>query len=377
MKSTLFTLLAFFIVIPLIPTLAANHQEEIISLKLESVQIDWHECATELERVLVDSFWNKDWHEFDESTTSRRFQYWPQAHAMDVLIDAYDRTGDKTYFTYFDEWYEGIKIGNLGSYFNPYNDDMAWIGVTMTKIYQRTHDKKFLETSFYLWDNIICNWNNYAGGGISWKVDIPWSKNACINAPAAVLAIQLYDITEDKKYLNWADKIYLWTRAHLFNRSTGAVYDNINGRTLELGTVTYTYNQGLFVGAGVRLYQVKKKQFYLDDARKAASYTMTSSNTLAKGTNILRNEGSGDPGLFKGIFMRYLVDLILEKDLDKSYRIAFKNFIMYNAEVAWKEVSKSKPYFFTPDWQKPAGHKTTCNAQVSGSTLIESVCRIL
>jgi len=261
---------------------------------------------------------------------------------MDVLIDAYDRTGDDSYLSYFDQWYDGIKIGNQGSYFNPYNDDMAWIGITMTKIYQRTRSKKFLDTSLYLWKHIICNWNTqYAGGGVAWKVDSPWSKNACINGPSAVLAMQLYSITQDKEYLEWADKIYLWTRAHLFNRSTGAVYDHINGRTLQLGKRTFTYNP------------------------------------LAKGMDILKDEGAGDAALFKGIFMRYLVDLIKEENLDSTHRDQFQAFMIHNAEIAWTGVSKSAPYFFSPDWQKPAGDATTCNAQVSGSTLLESVCRVL
>lgn len=363
MKSTLLTFLAFMFT---------------FSSSSVSAQIDWHARTAQLERVFVDSFWNKDWHQFDESTTSRHFQYWPQAHAMDVLIDAYDRTGDDSYLSYFDQWYDGIKIGNQGSYFNPYNDDMAWIGITMTKIYQRTRSKKFLDTSLYLWKHIICNWNTqYAGGGVAWKVDSPWSKNACINGPSAVLAMQLYSITQDKEYLEWADKIYLWTRAHLFNRSTGAVYDHINGRTLQLGKRTFTYNQGLFMEAGVRLYQVRKKQFYLDDAIKAANYTITSTHTLAKGMDILKDEGAGDAALFKGIFMRYLVDLIKEENLDSTHRDQFQAFMIHNAEIAWTGVSKSAPYFFSPDWQKPAGDATTCNAQVSGSTLLESVCRVL
>ncbi|MFA6830940.1 MAG: glycoside hydrolase family 76 protein [Bacteroidaceae bacterium] len=378
MKFTLLILQSLFITLPFVSSSAADTQQQTITSTLESSKIDWHANASELEQVLVDSFWNKDWHQFDESTTSRGFQYWPQAHAMDVLIDAYDRTGNEKYRTYFDQWYDGIKIGNQGSYFNPYNDDMAWIGITMTKLYQRTHQKKFLDTSLYLWDHIICNWNTqYAGGGVSWKVDMPWAKHACINGPSAVLAMQLYDITKEEKYLDWADKIYLWTRAHLFNRSSGAVYDHINGRTSHLDTRTFTYNQGLFMEAGVLLYQVKQKQFYLHDAIKAANYTMTSPKTIAEYLPVIRNEGAGDAALFKGIFMRYLVDLIQEKDLNPTQRDTFTTFMIYNATVAWKEVSKSKPYLFTSDWQKSAGADTTCNAQVAGSTLIESVCRIL
>ena len=35
---------------------------------------------------------------------------------MDVMIDAYNRTGDSKYSDLFDKWYVGIKAKNGGSY---------------------------------------------------------------------------------------------------------------------------------------------------------------------------------------------------------------------------------------------------------------------
>lgn len=341
------------------------------------VEVNWNEAAASLESTLIDTFWDTNRHVFNESTTSNGFQYWPQAHAMDIVIDAYDRTKDEKYIPYFSEWYEGIKSANGWRYYNDYNDDMAWIAITLTKLYQRTEDQKYLTTAVELWERIVSYWNtDYLDGGVAWHKDQPWAKNACINGPASFLSMQLYSITKDEKYLNWAEKIYLWTKGHLFNTSTGAVYDGFDGRENVLDKTALTYNQALFMASGLRLYKAKNNMSYLMDARRTAVYTISSNETLDLGNNILRHEGDGDGALFKGIFMRYLVEMIEEDALSESYRTTFKNFMIHNAQVAWKGVKDNNPTFFSPGWDKAAGENTSCNAQVAGTTLIEAVCKV-
>ena len=44
----------------------------------------------------------------------------------------------------------------------------------------------------------------------------------------------------------------------------------------------------------------------MKDARKAANFGISNSSMIDTGNNLLRDEGDGDGGLFKGIFMRYL-----------------------------------------------------------------------
>ena len=45
--------------------------------------------------------------------------YWPQAHAMDVLVDAYMRTGDVRYKEIFPLWWEGMPRYNFAGKMNP------------------------------------------------------------------------------------------------------------------------------------------------------------------------------------------------------------------------------------------------------------------
>ena len=78
--------------------------------------INWSAAADSATQSLVNRFWDVDKHYFvynaDQFENAPTNAYWPQAHAMDVIIDAYLRTGDKKYSDMFPLWYEGIKQQN-------------------------------------------------------------------------------------------------------------------------------------------------------------------------------------------------------------------------------------------------------------------------
>ena len=87
-------------------------------------------CAADSSSVtLIDRFWNteENYFNYGNDGSIKDFHYWPQAHAMDVMIDAYNRTGDSKYSDLFDKWYVGIKAKNgavIGTTFM-----MIWSGL--------------------------------------------------------------------------------------------------------------------------------------------------------------------------------------------------------------------------------------------------------
>ena len=226
--------------------------------------IDWDAAADSSSVTLIDRFWNteENYFNYGNDGSIKDFHYWPQAHAMDVMIDAYNRTGDSKYSDLFDKWYVGIKAKNGGSYWNNFYDDMEWIALTMIRLYEVTDENKYLETSQEMWNEIKTGWNDYAGGGIAWTHDRLWSKNACSNGPAALIAARLYRINGNQEDLDWAVNIYKWERENLFNPATGAIYDNVNGETGELSTLSLSYNQGTFLGAAYELYKITGEESY-------------------------------------------------------------------------------------------------------------------
>jgi predicted alpha-1,6-mannanase (GH76 family) len=341
-----------------------------------ALAIDWSAAADSSSRALIRSFWDETGRYFlTDNHGNKTFQYWPQAHALDVLVDAYERSGSAFYEAYFGLWFDGVKKKNGNRWYNNYFDDMEWIALALLRAYNATGEAKYKAAALELWGYIQEGWNDYAAGGIAWERDNHlWSKNACSNGPACILAARLYRETGDEAFRSWALNIYKWEKSALFNRITGAVYDNINGRTGEKNTAwIFTYNQGTFIGAAVELHKITGEAAYLSDAVLAADYTTT---TLVDNA-LLKDEGSGDGGLFKGIFVRYFTELIRHEPLDEAIRVRYAEFLRHNAETLWTKGADMENVLFGSSWSaKPKAAETGLTEQISGCMLIEAMAAI-
>jgi len=335
--------------------------------------IDWNAAADSSSSAMINSFWNASDKYFNSNNSGLKdFQYWPQAHALDVMIDAYARNKNLTYKTTIDQWYEGVKKGNGNTFLNQFYDDMEWNALAMLRAYNITSDEKFKTAATDVWKDIQTGWNTNAGGGIAWKKDQPYSKNACSNGPACILAARLYQQFNDVKDKEWAIKIYGWEKEYLFNISNGAVADNIDSRTGEVKTTwIFTYNQGTFIGSALELYKITGDKGYLNDAVKAADYALN--NLVDSNDRILKNEGTGDGGLFKGVFVRYFTQLILTPDLSSTIQKRYITFLKHNGETLWREGTNKSLILFSPYWKTKQGSTTDLTTQTSGAMLIEAV----
>lgn len=333
----------------------------------------WNAVAEQATQSLIKWFWNANGGYFNYNAgvaDGPDYNYWPQAHALDVIIDAYIRTGSSTYSAMFPLWFEGIKQKSGGTYWNNYYDDMCWIALTMVRLYEVTNEQRYLTQAREMWKEVQSGWNEQVhGGGIAWKHDDPLARNACTNGPAALLGARLYQITKDQTDLDWAVKIYQWERDVLFEPSSGLVHDGIDadGTKVSYGL---TYGKGTFMGAGQELYHITGNETYLRDARKCASYTI--SNMIDSGSNVLRDEGTGDNGLFKGIFMRYFIKMILEPALEDNYRSFYARFLCHNALIIWTKGVDESSMLFSSDWTTPAESTTQLTSQTSACMTIEA-----
>ena len=337
----------------------------------DKTEIKWNDAANKSSNALITSFWNNGGQYFNtDNSRNTTFQYWPNAHGLDVLIDAYLRTNDNSYKSYFDKWYVGVKSKNGNSWKNEYYDDMEWNALALLRAYKATNDTKYKDASLELWGYIKEGWNDNAGGGITWKKGMEYSKNACSNGPAAILAARLYQEFGNEDDKEWAFKIYNWQKSTLVNLNTGAVWDNINSNSGEIKKDwVFTYNQGTYIGAAVELHKITNEKSYLIDASLAADYTLSS---LVE-NSVLKSEGTGDGGLFKGIFIRYFTQLIIQGRLDKPVRDRYLQFINFNAETLWINGTNTQGILFGPNWRMKPGSSTGLTEQLSGCMLIESM----
>ncbi|KAA6334467.1 hypothetical protein EZS27_017210 [termite gut metagenome] len=297
-----------------------------------------------------------------------------QAHALDVLVDAYLRSGNNFYKSYFDSWYKGVRVKNGKTFRNDYYDDMEWNALALLRVFNITKDTKFKDATLRIWEYIKTGWNDNAGGGIAWVSSQLYSKNACSNGPACILAARLYQLFGDEADKDWAIRIYNWEKITLFNASNGMVLDNINSNTGVISHQVFTYNQGTFIGSAIELYKITNEQTYLNDAVLAANYTINSLVNPADA--LLKSEGTGDGGLFKGIFIRYFTDLILQEHLDASDRTRFVQFIEHNADVLWRQGTNKHLTLFAPYWKNKPTSQTGLTEQLSGCMLIEAAAKL-
>ncbi|WP_420458663.1 glycoside hydrolase family 76 protein [Neolewinella sp.] len=309
--------------------------------------------------------------------TTQFGNYWPNAHALHTLVDGYERTGDPAYLPRMIALLRGIKVQNGGTYSNVFNDDMLWLGNSSMRAYNATGNTEYLEVAEFLWQDVLGSYSEVFGGGITWKKDTPRMKNAVSNGPAIVLAMRLYEVNQDTTYLDWAKRLYDWQRANLLDPDTGEVWDNIyeeDGEVKIKKEWVFTYNMGTWIGAGLRLYNATGSESYLNDALRTARRTTVSPQLTTEG--LLRDEGQGDGGLFKGILVRYLTDLILSPDIRDDDRDALVRFMRFNGETLHDQGIRRPDMIVGPDWRTQPDEVTDLTTQLSGLMLIEAMAKL-
>ena len=309
------------------------------------------------------------------NTGNTGFNYWPQAHMLDVLIDAYLRTKNVVYTQRMKALLTGLKATNGGTYLNDYYDDMGWMANVSIRAYTVTNDADYLNVAQILYTDIKTGSNTSQGGGIAWRKTQLNYKNSPTTANAIILAARMYGVQNNANDLALAKSLYSWMKTTLVDPTTGVVYDGINSNgTGALDKNIYTYNQGAFIGAAVELYNATKDQTYLADAVLTANNAITDSRMLLGG--VLKNEGQGDGGLFKGIDIRYLTALTELSVLDAANSAKYAAFLQNNALYLYT-VGITKPaYLAGPDWtQKPTG-SIDLTTQLSGMMMMEAAAKL-
>lgn len=361
---------------------------------------EWSRLADGMVEALIGHFWGAGFEGYPERyyfnygsdlsdmTTNH---YWPQAHAMDVIVDAYERTSRQRYLDLYPLWWKGAPEYNFSGkeidpWWNEFVDDMEWIVLAQLRMYTSTRREEYFLKARQMYNDWI--WPAWGPdreepwkGGITWKTDVSKSKNACSNGPAAIIAARLYTLYDEiaapgkkskQDYLQEAVSIYTWLRDNLYDPSTGRVFDHMNKQG-EIDRTVYTYNQGTFIGAACELYTITNEKHYLNEAVAAADYVV---EHMSGNKGVLCDAIGGDGGLFHGIFFRYFVKLINEPDLDNLTRTKFHRYMTRCATVMRDNgVNKETMLYGGNWWSAPASAKgVSLTAHLSGCMLAEAMC---
>lgn len=343
-----------------------------------SVQIDYTYAATadSLQEKTYTTFISANGNYFVQNNSGNtNYNYWPQAHVMDVFTDAFLRTKNEVYKQRMKSLLTGTKVANGNKYENEYYDDMEWLALASLRAYDVTKDADYLTVANTLWTDIKTGVNSNQGGGIAWRKTQLDYKNTPANAPAIIFACRLYKINNNAADLALAKSLYTWMKGTLVDPATGIIWDGINGnRDGQISKNKFTYNQGVYMGAALELYHVTKDEAYLADAVRNASATIVDTDISPGG--LLKSEGQGDGGLFKAILVRYLTLLIQDPALTPSNKDAYVKFLKYNAQTLYTKGIQRPSLMVSPDWKTQPSGSTDLTTQISGVTMMEAAATL-
>ncbi len=251
------------------------------------------------------------------------------------------------------------KMTGFPGFLNRYYDDEGWWALAWIDAYDLSGDARYLAMAQSIFQDMTGGWDSACGGGIWWSKDRNY-KNAIANelffSVAAHLSTRGADPTAGRVYNDWASREWRWFQSsgminsqHLVN--DGLTIDKVDGSCRNNGRTTWSYNQGVLVGALAERSRTHQDANALMEARILADSALT---YLTDGDGVLHdpcepNHCGEDAPQFKGIFVRNLQEL---QSLVRDPR--YSAFFRRNADSIWTEDR-------TPDntlglvWSGPAG----------------------
>lgn len=241
------------------------------------------------------------------------------------------------------EWYVAkersddhlVYASKNGSETPAFFDDNVWLVIGWLNGYQVNKDEAFLTKAKQVMDWIYTGWQDDEIGGLYWR-EFPDSyapeqkqRNTCITGPAAWASAILYEITNDLTYLDWAMKIYSWTKLTLFDRINKVYHDNIDA-TGNITKWNFTYNQGTMLSAASLLYKITKDERYILDVEaylEGAEQVFYKNNLFEEYPN---GEFYKDNPWFRVYLVQGFFDAMRYVNVDYGYRLErVKNGILY------------------------------------------------
>jgi hypothetical protein len=173
--------------------------------------------------------------------------------------------------------YDGNVAPPVGPGGDSYYDDNEWVGIELARLYELGHNTTALQQAEQIMAFVMAGWQTVGPSGqlLPCAGGVPFSnakgntaRNTVTDGPGAELAVQLYRITHEARYLQFAEMAYGWVRQCLLEPN-GLYADHIE-LDGSIDRTQWSYNQGSMMGAGVLLYQATHNGAYLYEARQTA-----------------------------------------------------------------------------------------------------------
>jgi hypothetical protein len=213
----------------------------------------------------------------------------------------------------------------LGKGGDLYYDDNAEVGLFLLSAYRANGDRSLIDRARTAFAADARGWDTkpdrMCPGGMRW-VEKSSDAERVANSTgfSAQLSAELYQITGQRAYLDWAKRAYQWNRTCLM-QSAGLYW---NGRRDDgsINTALWSYNSGSMIGTAVQLYRATGDRQFLDNAIADANGALA---YWTKGDRLYNQ-----PAIFNAYFFQDLL-LLDSQHHDPRYLTA----LQYYAAQLW------------------------------------------
>jgi predicted alpha-1,6-mannanase (GH76 family) len=285
---------------------------------------------------------------YDEEKAWFPSSWWNSAVALQTMGDYMLRTGDRSYLDELDHSFETNKgpfpAGErstdeiYGNFTSRAIDDAGWWALNWVTAYDLTGDPKYLDMAGTIADFMHGFWDpSTCGGGIWWNEERTY-KNAVTNGQWIRLTAELHNrLPGDTVWLERSQEAWDWYAASGLVNAEGLVNDGLTDACANNGDTVWSYNQGLGIGAALELYRATGDPELLDAAKRLADAALASDalvtdGVLTESCDPLGRTCDDNQKQFKGIFMRYLMDLA-----DTTGDPRYQEFVDRQAETLWAD----------------------------------------
>ncbi len=266
--------------------------------------------------------------------------WWNAAHCVEAIEDIIAVNHSIEYLPVLQKTFEGNSQSN---FLNQYYDDEGWWANAWIRAYDLTGEARYLAMAKTIFRDLTNAWDGHCGGGIWWNKDRRY-KNAIANELFFLDAVRLHQRTPKDagpgSYHDWAAKEWRWFQQSGMINAQDLVNDGLTSDCRNNRGTTWSYNQGVIVGALVDWYKVTGDPRCLKCAEAIADATLLN---LVSPTGILREPreqrlaGNHDVVQFKGIFIRHLASLC-----EISPKPSYRSFLLANARSIWQNARNSR-----------------------------------
>jgi predicted alpha-1,6-mannanase (GH76 family) len=170
------------------------------------------------------------------------------------------------------------------------------------------------------------------------------------NLGPVITAVELYGLTKNSTYLQWAETVYsYWWKTML--SPSGQIADHVLPTGQQLWW-SFTYNQGVGIGASLALYHAVGTPSFLANAQLAAAFLLaneTVDGVLFDGSSCV----DATCAQFKGIGFRYLVQLCSADVVSRDVAASCSAALNASATAIWSDARDAASTLFAASWTGP------------------------